>query len=139
MSIYKNFSSRKAKWKRKVRRCDISVLHFINQIKRGDANVALMDYKEMGAKILYLGEAGEKLIKEAVELGMYDRVIYEMRDMLNFVGDLSTRMKSLTERKWGGKIRSYPLYEPTVEPAIELQKQAESVRQLDRLVESKKR
>jgi hypothetical protein len=82
MSFYRNIASRKAKWKRKVHKIDTIVLAFINEVKRGNPKIAILDYKDLGKRILYLGERGETLLKEAVELAMRDKVIYEMRDLL---------------------------------------------------------
>lgn len=134
MTFYRNIASRKAKWKKKVRLIDTIVLAFINEVKRGNPKIAVLDYKDLGKRILHLGERGEELLKEAVELAMHDKVIYEMRDLLAHLGDLSGRIKDLTEKKWGAKLRSFPYYQPAIAAASELVKQAESVRELDKLV-----
>ncbi len=134
MTFYRNFSSRKAKWKKKVRKMDLTVLDFINKFKRGDPKIPIRAYKDLGRSIMDIGEKGEILLKEAVELGMYDRVIYEMRDILNDLGELSARVKDLAEKKWGAKMPTFPLYAPAVAAATELMKQAKSVRELDKLV-----
>ena len=134
MGRYTNYSARKSKWKRRVRKIDVRVGQFINDIKRGDPNITVTDYKEVGARILYLGEHGEALLDEAVELGMLDKVIFEIRDIVNFLAELSDKMRHLAERKWGGKLRSFPIYEPACAPATELIKQSETVRQLEKLV-----
>ena len=132
---YRSFSTRKHRWKRKVRKCDLEVLKFINEVTRGSTLIPILDYKKLGERIYYLGEAGEKLLAEAVELGMYDKVIYEMRDLLNFVADLSNRMRDLAQKRWGGTLRSFLLYEPTVAATGQLQEESATIRKLDELLE----
>jgi hypothetical protein len=128
-----NFYARKGYWKRKVKAVDKEVLYLLNREVRGDLSTAITDYFNTGHRLANLGELGETLASDAVNMGMSARVLDDIKDISNLLAMMSERLRIVAEEKWGDSLPNFPIYHTTLPSTANLMEAAASIRELKEL------
>lgn len=123
----------KSRWRKEVRRLDQHIMSLANDDRRGGMTVGLVEYKKAARRVLKMGQRGEDLLEQAVNLGMGPIIISDLRDVLTVVGDWGARIFKIVMLKWGSEPSDWPLYQCHVAETAELISQSNSIRELEKL------
>jgi hypothetical protein len=128
------FYNRKSYWKRLAKKANIIVMDLLNREVRGDLQLTLTDYFETGNFLVKIGLEGESLAKRAVNLGLTPMVLTDLKDTTNILAMLSERLRDVAEKKWGQDLPTFPVYHTDMEATTELIDQADSIREMHRML-----
>jgi len=131
----RNFSVVKSRWRSKLKNLDTRIQNLINDDRRGDLNTPIITYKDMARRICQFGLRGEKLLDRAVNLGMGQDAIGDLRDMLGLCDMWSSRIVKIMKIKWGETPAGWPIYICDVAQTQELADRSASIKALDRMLE----
>lgn len=129
-----NFYNRKGYWKRLVRRIDRRVLDILNRERRDPRNNPVSDYFALGHDLVKIGLSGEDLMSDAVKFGISVQIMSDISDVCNVLEMMSERLRLMAEDKWGQQLPTFPIYHTTLMATAELIEQAESVKEMNRIL-----
>jgi hypothetical protein len=132
------FYGKKSAWKDKVKKVDKEMMQVLNLDIRGDLEMPLLDYMQMGRRIGKLGKEGEALAEKAVNYGVTERFVEDLRNTANHLEILSIRLKHIVETKWRKDLPHFPLYKCTMAATADIVEQSEAIQELMRMAEGGK-
>jgi len=136
-----NFYNTKQYWKRRVSDMDTKVLRHLNAEARGDLQVTLKSYFDLGESLLVLGEYTERLHARAVELQLGLKVREQLRNAANLLEMFSVRLQTVAERKWGNVLSTFPVFKTILSATSSLPSSPheKAIREVENILDGRKK
>lgn len=103
--------SKKAKYKKAVKRIDSQVVRLISRVRNGHPPSTL-EWRERAAELKSQGERLERLLDKAIELGFRSVFINDVTEMIDLCETLVRQCRRMAERGIQGQLVAFPRYEP---------------------------
>lgn len=129
--IYNN----KAYFKERYASVDKTIQRLLNYERSGALEIPIMDYMLVAHELVDLGLTGEAILARIVKVGMSNKPVIEMRNLINGVEAMSIRLKAVAESKWGGELENFPVFKSSTATMGELLEQVKAVREMDEFLE----
>jgi len=129
----RKFYNLKSYWKSRFILLDKTMMELFKRERRGDIEeIPLARFRGLSYRLISLGNRGEKLLTQGVDMRMASKVLRDIRDGLNEMEMYSTRLKAIAEAKVNQSLDTFPTYQTNIMPTANLM---EGVKSLDEILE----
>jgi len=114
MMLPKTLHNRKSGWLRRLRRAECDVVDILARAYRHDKTLRPRHIGAVNARLVRLGEYGERLWADMGDIGVLSETLAKIGDTLSDIQDLSEGLTVASKRILGFEMRSLRPYYSTV-------------------------
>lgn len=122
--------------KKQMRKLDTDVRNIQAAALAGTRRASLIDIKALAQRVYNIGTKVERVTLNAIKYGAGPRTIDDLRDLANLLEFYSEQLYNNAKKLWyQDEIPHFLRFKTVLDPASDLEAQAEAVRELDLVLE----